>query len=278
MYRIIHPMNNNVALVQNELQQELIVIGSGIAFGKKKNDLVADDKVEKVFRLNTDESRENFMALLKNVPLDFITTTYEVIDTLSKKYAYPVQEYIYVTLTDHIFCSYQAVQQGRYKYSDLPDVSAMHPIPYKIAKEAIEIFRKRLLDQFPDDEVNRIAYHFINAQGEMIHEQDPDVQDRQVILKAVEEKLAQNGLKRKEENSHFYDRFMIHLNYFLDYLDRSRDDNQSLLVMEDHIKQSYPRAFETGSKIYDEIKQHTGLDLYTSERVYLVLHIQRLLS
>ncbi len=36
MYRIIHPMNNNVALVQNELQQELIVIGSGIAFGKKR--------------------------------------------------------------------------------------------------------------------------------------------------------------------------------------------------------------------------------------------------
>ena len=113
MYRIIHPMNNNVALVQNELQQELIVVGSGIAFGKKKHDLVAEDKVEKVFRLNTDESRENFMALLKDVPLDFITTTYEVIDTLSKKYAYPVQEYIYVTLTDHIFCSYQAVQQGR---------------------------------------------------------------------------------------------------------------------------------------------------------------------
>lgn len=65
MYRIIHPMNNNVALVQNELQQELIVVGSGIAFGKKKHDLVADDKVEKVFRLNTDESRENFMALLR---------------------------------------------------------------------------------------------------------------------------------------------------------------------------------------------------------------------
>lgn len=65
MYRIIHPMNNNVALVQNELQQELIVVGSGIAFGKKKHDLVADDNVEKVFRLNTDESRENFMALLR---------------------------------------------------------------------------------------------------------------------------------------------------------------------------------------------------------------------
>ena len=237
MYRIIHPMNNNVALVQNELQQELIVIGSGIAFGKKKNDLVADDKVEKVFRLNTDESRENFMALLKNVPLDFITTTYEVIDTLSKKYAYPVQEYIYVTLTDHIFCSYQAVQQGRYKYSDLPDVSAMH----------------------------------------LIHEQDPDVQDRQVILKAVEEKLAQNGLKRKEENSHFYDRFMIHLNYFLDSLDKGREDPEGLSEMEQLIQLSYPKAYEISHQIYQTIAEQTGAKISPNEKVYLALHIQRLL-
>ncbi len=52
-------MNNTAAaLVQNELQQELITaVGSGIAFGRR-NDLVADDKVEKVFRLNTDESGE----------------------------------------------------------------------------------------------------------------------------------------------------------------------------------------------------------------------------
>ena len=35
---------------------------------------------------------------------------------------------------------------------------------------------------------------------------------------------------------------MIHLNYFLDYLDRNRDDNQSLLDMEEHIKQSYPKS------------------------------------
>ena len=44
MYRIIHPMNNNVALVQNELQQEVIVVGSGIAFGKKKHDLMIRSK------------------------------------------------------------------------------------------------------------------------------------------------------------------------------------------------------------------------------------------
>ena len=134
MYRIIHPMNNNVALAKHENGEEVVLIGSGIAFNKKKGDIVLESKIEKIFRLRTEESKENFVALLKDVPLDFITVTYDVIDTLSKKYDYPVQEYIYVTLTDHIYCSYQAVQQGRYKESDLPDASDKYPVPYQIAQ------------------------------------------------------------------------------------------------------------------------------------------------
>ena len=125
------------------------------------------------------------MALLKDVPLDFITVTYDVIDTLSKKYDYPVQEYIYVTLTDHIYCSYQALQQGRYKESDLPDASDKYPVPYQIAQEAVAIYRERLLDHFPSDEVNRIAYHFINAEGETNPEGQSHLGKRKDILAAV---------------------------------------------------------------------------------------------
>ena len=106
------------------------------------------------------------MTLLKNVPLDFITVTYEMIDYLSKKYHYPVQEYIYVTLTDHMFCSYQAVTQGRYKESNLLDISENYPVAFEIAKEAVDIYREKLTTSFPEDEVTRIAYHFINAEGE----------------------------------------------------------------------------------------------------------------
>lgn len=278
MYRILNPMNNNVSLVRNSKGEELIVIGKGISFGKKKGDLISEDQVEKVFRMKTEESRENFMALLKDVPLDFITVTYEIIDNLSKKYQYPVQEYLYVTLTDHIYCSYQAISQGRYKDSNLPDISAKYPTAFQIAQEAFKIYRQKLSENFPEDEIIRIAYHFINAEGENEVEVVESIDKRKEILKRVESVLKSYKIQRTPENNNFYDRFMIHLNYFLDYLDRSRDDNQSLLDMEEHIKNTYPEAFEIGSKIYEVIAQETGLDLYKSERVYLVLHIQRLLS
>ncbi|MBX9102185.1 PRD domain-containing protein [Streptococcus anginosus] len=277
MYRILNPMNHNVALVRNKKGEELVIVGKGIIFGKKKGDFIPKDKVEKVFRMKTEESRENFMTLLKDVPLDFITVTYEVIDSLSKKYGYPVQDYIYVTLTDHIYCSYQAVQQRRYKDSALPDASEIYPVPYKIAQEAVAIYRERLLDTFPDDEINRIAYHFINAEGDFNSEGQNHLDKRKEILGEVETELMKNGIRRTTDNSNFYDRFMIHLNYFLDYLDRSRDDNVSLLEMESQIKQTYPEAYRIGSTIYEIVSQKTGVDLYQSERVYLVLHIQRLL-
>lgn len=51
MYRILNPMNHNVSLVRNDKGEEVIVIGKGIAFGKKKGDLIAEDQVEKIFRM-----------------------------------------------------------------------------------------------------------------------------------------------------------------------------------------------------------------------------------
>lgn len=277
MYRILNPMNHNVALVRNEKGEELVIVGKGIIFGKKKGDFIPKEKAEKVFQMKTEESRENFVSLLKDVPLDFITVTYEVIDSLSRKYSYPVQDYIYVTLTDHIYCSYQAVQQGRYKDSALPDAREKYPVPYKIAQEAVAIYRERLLDTFPDDEINRIAYHFINAEGDSNSEGQNHLDKRKEILGEVEAELMKNGIRRTTDNSNFYDRFMTHLNYFLDYLDRSRDDNVSLLEMESQIKLTYPEAYQIGSTIYEIVAQQTGVDVYNSERVYLVLHIQRLL-
>lgn len=53
MYRIIHPMNNNVALAKHENGEEVVLIGSGIAFNKKKGDIVLESKIEKIFRLRT---------------------------------------------------------------------------------------------------------------------------------------------------------------------------------------------------------------------------------
>lgn len=60
MFRIVSPINNNIALVRDENQRELIVTGKGIVFQKKKGDIIVTSLVDKVFHLKTEESKENF--------------------------------------------------------------------------------------------------------------------------------------------------------------------------------------------------------------------------
>jgi len=277
MYRVLQALNNNVALVKDEFEQQFVVMGLGIVFQKRKGDLIHKDKVEKVFSLKNSESQENFMSLLKDVPLDFITVTYDVIETLSSKYDYPVQEYLYVTLTDHIHCAYKAVLEDNYQETNLPNISQQYSIEYVIAKEALSMFRRRLLNDLPDDEIGRIALHFINAKGVTAVEKSPKVELTRLVLEKVQDELEKLNIRRTKKNSNFYDRLMIHLTYFLQYLDRSPNDNEPLMEMGKHIQLAYPEAYAIGDRIYEILASETETSIHESEKFYIVLHVQRLL-
>lgn len=278
MFRIVQPLNNNVAVVKNESGEQAVVMGLGIIFKKKKGDLLAEERVEKVFQLKSEESRENFSALLKDVPLDFITTSYEIIDYGIQQFQFPVQEYIYVTLTDHIYCSYQALQRNTYKSNHLPDMSEQYPTEYKIAEHALVILKEKLDVDFPKDEIGRLASQFINAKGEdVVISKDEQTLTRQMIA-LVQEELLKHGINRTKKNSNFYDRLMIHLTYFIERLDQDDSDLKvSMKNLEEHIKKDYPEAYQIGEDIYEVIRQHLDGGLHPNEKVYLVIHIQRLL-
>ncbi|WP_438059131.1 PRD domain-containing protein [Streptococcus ruminicola] len=278
MFRIIQALNNNVALVKNEQGQQAVVMGLGIVFQKKKGDLIVPSKVEKIFSLRTEESKENFLTLLKNIPLDILTVTYNMIDELVKKHQFPVQEYLYVTLTDHVYSVYQKLLKGTYQESHLPDISKEYVTEFEMAREAVEILSQKLSVTFPDDEVGRMALHFINAKGDYDVSATKEESARKRVLELVEDELAKNGIKRSSANGNLYDRLMIHLTYLINRLQTNQQDETSLISMEEFVKADYPKAYQIGRAIYNLIEEELQLDLSRSERVYLVIHIQRLLK
>ena len=111
MLTIVQIFNNNVALVKLNDNRQAIVKGKGIVFQKKKGQGVDVEKVEKIFYLETAESRENLYFLLKDIPIDIVTTTYEIVDVAQKAFDFPVLDYVYITLSDHIYGVYKRLQQ-----------------------------------------------------------------------------------------------------------------------------------------------------------------------
>lgn len=196
MFRIVQALNNNVALVKNEQDDQAVVMGLGIVFQKKKGDLITPSKVEKVFLLKTEESKENFLTLLKNIPLDILTVTYNMIDDLVAKYHFPVQEYLYVTLTDHVYLVYQKLLKGAHQESHLPDISAAYVTEFQMAQEAVAILSQKLSVTFPEDELGRIAIHFINAKREGKVTPSFQISRTKHILELVKQEFSRDNIER----------------------------------------------------------------------------------
>ena len=64
-------LNNNVVIAQNA-NEETILMGLGLGFGKKAGEVVEDKKIEKIFALKVTSEQQNFSELLVKSFFDFM--------------------------------------------------------------------------------------------------------------------------------------------------------------------------------------------------------------
>lgn len=160
----------------------------------------------------------------------------------------------------------------------MPNIKEEYPIEYQIAEDALEIIKQRLAIHFPKEEVARIALHFINAKGTTVLRDESTLLERKVT-ELVQMKLKEQGITRNEKNKNYFDRLMVHLNYFLKRMDDLPEKNNSFsLNFEDTLKKEYPVADQISSEIYELLSNKLGKELSSSEKVYFTIHIQRLLD
>ena len=277
-YRIAQILNNNVAIVHTRDNKQNIVMGRGVAFHKQKGDLIQEENVDKVFEIKDKNTVNDLTTLLANVPLDFVTTSYDLIDQVQAKYKFAVEPYIYVTLTTHLFGAYQRLIKNEEDVNYLPDLSDTYPIPYQIADDVITGFRNSLDISFPELEHKSIALHFINAHTSESINEDKNQTENNEIIKVVQDELNRNGIYRTQQNVNDYDRLLVHLKYFINRLNNNEPDSLPISEgMIGEIENNYSQAWQIVQQIKELMQEKLQIKLSLSEQTYLTIHIQRLI-
>ena len=277
-YRIAQILNNNVAIVHTRDNKQNIVMGRGVAFHKQKGDLIQEENVDKVFEIKDKNTVNDLTTLLANVPLDFVTTSYDLIDQVQAKYKFAVEPYIYVTLTTHLFGAYQRLIKNEEDVNYLPDLSDTYPIPYQIADDVITGFRNSLDISFPESEHKSIALHFINAHTNESINEDKNQTENDEIIKVVQDELNRNGIYRTQQNVNDYDRLLVHLKYFINRLNNNEPDSLPISEgMIGEIENNYSQAWQIVQQIKELMQEKLQIKLSLSEQTYLTIHIQRLI-
>lgn len=253
-------------------------MGRGVAFHKQRGDLIQDENVDKVFEIKDKNTVNDLTTLLANVPLDFVTTSYDLIDQVQAKYKFAVEPYIYVTLTTHLFGAYQRLIKNEEDVNYLPDLSDAYPIPYKIADDIITGFRNSLDISFPESEHKSISLHFINAHtSDGINDGKNQIENDEII-EVVQDELNRNGIYRKQTNANDYDRLLVHLKYFINRLNNNEPDSLPISEgMIGEIETNYSQAWHIVQHIKELMEEKLQIKLSLSEQTYLTIHIQRLI-
>lgn len=267
--------NNNTAVIDVGVQQQAIVKGKGIAFNKSKNQTIDSDKIEKIFYLDTTESQKNLYFLLKDIPVDVVTTTYEIVDYAKKKFNYQALDYIYITLSDHIYGAYKRFQSGQYQPSHIPDMSDQYIDEYLIASKGLNIINHNLRINLPESEIKNLALHFINAKGASSVWQQT-FSKKVDFNQLINEVLLKNNIFRTKGNSNYYDRFMVHLQYLSQRLDNTTQDSGFDKKFELEMERDYPGSTDIAKQIADAIKDSLNVELTSKELLYFIIHIQRI--
>ena len=96
-------LNNNVVVVFENGKTEKIVMGRGIAFGKKVGDSIDEEKIDKTFLLENSDNNSKLQQLLKDMPIEYFNAAEKIIEYAKTKAERKLNDFLYITLIDHIY-------------------------------------------------------------------------------------------------------------------------------------------------------------------------------
>ena len=83
--RLKKAFNNNALLALDDNDEEVIVMGKGIAFGKKSGDLIDESLIQKKFVFDKSELNEKFSQLFDEIPQQYVELTVSIVEMAQKE-------------------------------------------------------------------------------------------------------------------------------------------------------------------------------------------------
>lgn len=268
--------NNNAVMVKEDNGRDSVIIGCGLAFRKKVGDEVDESLIEKTFILKEKDTLEKFKMILEHIPTEQISLCYDIVEYAKNMLNCELNDYIYVTLTDHISYTLKLFDEGIERPNILIwEIKKFYPKEYNIGLKALEFIESELGKKINEEEAGNIALHLITAQingksdkTDIAYSMTKKIQDILNIVKYTYD-------IELDEQSLNYERFITHLRFFFKRLNNKtqyRNENEDFLLQQ--VKEKYKDAYKCMLKI----EKYLNIELSYEEQLYLTLHIKRIVN
>nr|WP_319489994.1 PRD domain-containing protein [uncultured Caproiciproducens sp.] len=277
--KIVKIINNNVVYARDKGNEHVIVMGRGIGFSGKHGDVIAPEKIEKVIRMDSQNSMDRLISQLVELPEEHFKLSSDIVEYAVQQLGKELNKNVLVTLTDHISFAIQRYQKGLMFPNALKwEIKKFYPHEFAIGEYAVVLILRRLETEFSDDEAAFIAMHIVCAE---YNSDMPDMMDATKLVSGVL-KIVQEYLGGSlDEESFRMERFITHLRFLArriieggEWKELDRADRDFGKV----IRKMYPADYQFSQKIADFIEKNYSHKMSEMELSYLSIHIKNLRS
>ncbi|MMZ47965.1 Transcription antiterminator LicT [compost metagenome] len=264
--------NNNAIIAKDSKRHEFVVMGRGIAFKKNAGEQVEEHLIEKVFVLKQKDASEKFKLLLEDVPTEYVSLCYDIIEYGKSILEAQLSDYVYVSLTDHMNNAFKMFDEGFKNANPLIwEIKKFYPKEFAVGLKALEFIEDETGKRLSEDEAGNIALHLINAQVNSSYNKVADVAQQTQKIHDILNIIKYSYNTTIDEHSISYERFITHLRFFFQRLNKKEKVELEDDFLWRQVKAKYKKAYGCMLKI----EKYLDMVLSDEEKLYITIHIQR---
>lgn len=270
MFRVKKALNHNTLIVIGmDDNQEYLLIGKGIGFGKKVSERLEAPEGCTVYSLHEYTERGSASELVKSIDPVFLEIAEQVLKEAEKVFG-KLDWSILFPMADHIAFAVKRIQNQEQISNPLTsDIQALFHMEYKTAECIRPILKERLSVEIDEHEIGYIALHIHSA-----------IEDENVALSMQIARTVRECIQLVEDEtgetidvmSLSYNRLMNHVRYMVA---RAIRGEKLKLNMNDYMSVKFPDAFRLASIVCEHLERYLKQPLDEVEIGYLAMHIQR---
>lgn len=277
MMKIDKIINNNLVRSFDNNGKEVLVMGCGLGFKKQVGQDIDQSKIEKIYAIENKNTSNKLMTLLSDIPLEHIQISNEIISYAKYSLGKKLSDNIYISLTDHISFAIDRYNQGlEFRNALLWEIKRFYNHEFLIGKEALQIIKRRIGIELPEDEAASIALHIVNAQ--LGTSKMDETIDRTMMIQNIIKIVKLHYTIELDEYSLNYERFITHLKFFSQRVFSGKQVKSEDPSFCELIKNKYLEAYKCAEKIKKYIQKEFNYELAEEEMIYLTVHIKRITS
>ncbi len=271
--KIIKKINTSAAIALDSLGREIVVLGKGIGFPPVPYELDDLSKIERTFY----DVDPKYQGVIANIPENIVKVAAEITEMAESELMTELSPNFPFTLADHLNFAVERLRSG----IDLTvaisyDIRYLYQKEYAVGKKALEMMYEKAGIMLPESEIVNVALHIINSEKGN-NSATKVIRDARIVSEVdriIEEKIN----IRLDRQSYEYARYVKHLMYLVQRFESQENSEVKNGMMLNTLAREYPEIYDCALAITNYFTKSWGWNCSKDETLYLMLHINRLLS